>query len=255
VSGPNLKPQRIVILGALSTIAEALARRYAAKGAHLVLAGRQAERLEQVAADLRARGAGAALAWPVDLSLEKDAGGTLGRMVEALGGEVDAVVVIYGLLGDQAVAETDHSELDRIIDVNFSSAARWCMASAGILERQKRGVLLAVSSVAGDRGRQSNYAYGAAKAGLTVLVQGIAHRLAPSGARAVAVKLGFVDTAMTAHIKKAGPLWAQPDSIAAGLSQFIERPSKPVVYLPAFWRPIMSVIRVLPTFVFHKTKL
>lgn len=255
MTDPNPKPQRILLLGALSTIAEALARQYAASGAHLLLAGRQADRLEQVAADLLARGARTAVPWPIDLAAEKDANGVITSMITALGGDADSIIVIYGLLGDQGVAETDSAELDRIIDVNFASAARWSVAAAGVLERQKHGVLLAISSVAGDRGRRSNYAYGAAKAGLTVLVQGIAHRLAPSGAKAVAVKLGFVDTAMTAHIQKGGPLWASPDAVAASLRKIIDRPSKPVVYVPGFWRPIMTVIYSIPTFVFHKTKL
>lgn len=251
----SANPRRVIILGALSTIAEALARRLAADGAHLVLAGRHAGRLDQLAADLTARGARLARAWPLDLAATADPRAELARMAEVLGGPVDAVVAIYGVLGDQATAETDAAELDRILVVNFSSAAQWCVAAGGLLERQKRGVLLAVSSVAGDRGRQSNYAYGAAKAGLTVLVEGLAHRLAPSGARAVVVKLGFVDTAMTAHIKKGGPLWAKPDAIAQSLLGLIAKPGKPIVYLPWFWRPIMSLIRNVPTPVFHRTKL
>lgn len=249
------RPRRVIVLGALSTIAEALGRRLAAESAQVVLAARDRERLEPVAADLTARGAALARPWPIDLAANRDARGELARMIEALGGSVDAVVVIYGRLGDQKLAESDSSELDRIIEVNFSSAARWCLAAADVLERQKSGVLLAVSSVAGDRGRQSNYTYGAAKAGLTVLMQGLAHRLAPSGARAVVVKLGFVDTAMTAHIEKGGPLWAKPDAVARQLLAVIERPGRPVIYMPWFWRPIMSVIRSVPTPIMHKTKL
>lgn len=249
------RPRRVIVLGALSTIAEAMGRRLAAEGAHVVLVARGPERLASVAADLAARGAGLARAWLIDLAATKDARGEIARMVEALGGSVDAVVVIYGFLGDQKAAESDAAEVDRIIEVNFASAARWCLAAADVLERQKSGVLLAVSSVAGDRGRQSNYAYGAAKAGLTVLVQGLAHRLAPSGAKAVVVKLGFVDTAMTAHIEKGGPLWAKPDAVARNLVAILERPGKPVVYLPWFWRPIMGVIRRVPTPIMHKTKL
>ncbi|MFA5950039.1 MAG: SDR family NAD(P)-dependent oxidoreductase [Hyphomicrobium sp.] len=249
------QPKRVLILGATSTIAEALARRLAEDGAHLLLAARRADRLEAMAADLRARGAGFAQVWPIDLSAVTDANAELARMIAALGGTLDAAVVIYGFLGDQRAADTDSAELRRIIDTNFASAAHWCVAAAGVLERQKRGVLLAISSVAGDRGRQSNYAYGAAKAGLTVLVEGLAHRLAPTGARAVVVKLGFVDTAMTAHIKKGGPLWAKPEAIARGLHELLVKPSKTVVYMPWFWRPIMSVIKNIPTFVFHKTKL
>jgi len=255
VSERQTDGKRIVVLGALSSIAEAVSRRFAVDGAHLLLAGRNAERLEQVAADLRARGSPQALASPLDLATVDDAQGELAKMVEALGGKVDAVLLFYGVLGDQHSAETDGAELRRIIGVNFASAAEWCVAAAGILERQRHGMLLAVSSVAGDRGRQSNYAYGAAKAGLTVLVEGIAHRLAPFGSRAVVVKLGFVDTAMTAHINKSGPLWSQPDAIARQVHRIVERPSGPVVYLPWFWRPIMGVIRNIPAIVFHKTKL
>lgn len=249
--------QGVIILGALSTIAEALARQLAADGAALVLAGRSADRLSQLQCDLEARGARAAIAWPIDLANADDAQTQLEAMAAALGGQVDAVVLIYGTLGDQRLAEAEpgSGELDRILTTNFTSAARWCVAAAAILERQKRGTLLAVSSVAGDRGRQSNYAYGAAKAGLTVLIEGIAHRLAPNGARAVVVKLGFVDTAMTAHIKKGGPLWAKPDAIAEHLKRLISKRSKPVVYLPWFWKPIMAIIRNVPTPLFHRTKL
>lgn len=247
--------RHVIILGATSTIAEALARRLAAQGAHLVIAGRRADRLEAMRSDLVARGAANVHVVAKDLASGGDAGSELAAMVEVLGGRVDAIVVIYGLLGDQRTAETDPAELDRVIDVNFSSAARWCMASANILERQRSGTLLAVSSVAGDRGRQSNYAYGAAKAGLTVLIQGLAHRLAPTGARAVVVKLGFVDTAMTAHIPKGGPLWAKPDAVARRFVAILDKPTKPVVYVPSFWRPIMTVVRNVPTSIFHKTKL
>jgi decaprenylphospho-beta-D-erythro-pentofuranosid-2-ulose 2-reductase len=252
---PATKMRRVIILGALSTIAEALARQLAAEGASLVLAGRNQDRLAAVAADLQVRGAGNAVLWPIDLAASNSVASEMASMVERLGGSVDAVIVIFGTLGDQRQAETDVAELDRVIQVNFASAARWCVAAAGLLERQKHGTLLAISSVAGDRGRQSNYVYGAAKAGLTVLVQGLAHRLAPSGARAVVAKLGFVDTAMTAHIQKGGPLWAKPDRIARSLVHILDKPTQPVVYLPWFWRPIMGIIKIVPASIFHRTKL
>lgn len=255
MSGKNTRTRRIVVLGALSTIAEAVARRYAAEGAEMVLAARDAERLGQLADDLTARGCARALPWPTDLAALDDVPAELARMTEALGSEVDAVLLFYGTLGDQKLAEKDSAELRRIMAVNFASAAEWCVAAADVLERQDHGVLLAVSSVAGDRGRQSNYLYGAAKAGLTVLVEGLAHRLAAGGGRAVVIKLGFVDTAMTAHIEKGGPLWAKPDAIAQQLVRIIDKPRSPVVYLPWFWHPIMAVIRNIPSSIFHRTKL
>ena len=153
------------------------------------------------------------------------------------------------------VAESDAAEVRRIIAVNFASAAEWCLAAASLLERQNSGVLVAVSSVAGDRGRQSNYVYGAAKAGLTTLVQGIAHRLARTKARAIVVKLGFVDTPMTAHIQKGGPLWARPEDVARRIKAVADKGRSPVVYVPSFWRGIMLVVRNVPAFIFHRTRL
>ena len=243
----------MIILGALSAIGEATAREFAAEGASIVLAGRDPERLGQVANDLAARGASDVITWPVDFTDIEDPNVDIGRMAQALGGSVDVVMLFYGLLGDQERAETEVSELRKIISVNFSSAAEWCVAAAGFLERQNHGVLVAISSVAGDRGRKSNYIYGSAKAGLTVLMEGIAHRLARGEACAVAVKLGFVDTPMTARIPKGGPLWVKPEYIARRLLVLVGRPSKPIVYMPAVWRPIMGVIRMMPTWIFHRT--
>ena len=153
------------------------------------------------------------------------------------------------------MAERDPGEAARIIDVNFTAAVPWCLAAAALLERQKAGRLVVVSSVAGDRGRQSNYVYGAAKAGLSVLVEGIAHRLARSGAHAVAIKAGFVDTPMTAHLKRGGLLWAKAATVARDIKAAAERPGRPVVYTPWFWRFIMLVVRNVPAFIFHKTRL
>ncbi len=246
--------RRIIVLGALSAIGEATARLFAAEGARLVLAGRNIERLQQVANDLSARGAQQAQVWPIDLVACADVAGELGRMAGALDGPVDAVLLFFGVLGDQARAERDPAEAARIVEANFTAAVPWCLATAALLEQQKRGVLVAVSSVAGDRGRQSNYVYGAAKAGLGVLVEGIAHRLAATGARAVVVKPGFVDTPMTAHLKRGGPLWATPSDIARSIKRAVDRPGNPVIYTPWFWRFIMLVVRNVPALIFHKTK-
>lgn len=251
-TGNNAK--RIIVLGALSAIGEATARLYAAQGAHLVLAGRGEQRLTQVADDLLARGASKCIIWPLDLA-QSDCLAEFRRMVEALGGSVDAVILFYGVLGDQKLAESDQAEFGRIISVNFASAVEWANAAAGHFELQDSGTLVAISSVAGDRGRQSNYVYGAAKSGLTTMVQGIAHRLARTNARAVVIKLGFVDTPMTAHIKKGGPLWSNPDRIAAQVKAVTDNPKKPIVYAPWFWRWIMLIVRIMPAAIIHKTNL
>ena len=247
--------KRVIVLGALSAIGEATARLYAAGGARLVLAGRNAERLGQVADDLVARGAAEAKAWPIDFAAGADAAAELGRMADHLAGPVDAIMLFYGVLGDQALAERDPGEAARIIDANFTSAAPWCLAAAALLERQKAGVFAVMTSVAADRGRRSNYVYGASKAGLNVLVEGIAHRLAGTGAHAVAVKAGLVDTPMTAHLRRGGPLWARPATVARDIKAAIERPRRPVIYTPWFWRFIMLAVRNVPAFIFHKTRL
>jgi NAD(P)-dependent dehydrogenase (short-subunit alcohol dehydrogenase family) len=121
------------------------------------------------------------------------------------------------------------------------------------LERQRAGALIAIGSVAGDRGRRSNFIYGACKGGLARLVEGIAHKLAPLGARAVIVKPGFIDTPMTAAFEKGLP-WAKPEAVAAVIVRASEA-SGPVVYAPGFWRFIMLVIRHLPVFVFNKLNI
>lgn len=247
--------RRVVILGATSAIAERTARLYAAEGAALALVGRNAARLEAIARDLEARGASRVKVHTTDLADAHDPGITLLGLIEWLGG-VDLFLVAYGVLGDQARAEHDVDHAREILAVGFTSAALWCLAAARQLEAQGHGSLVVIGSVAGDRGRQSNYVYGAAKAGLGVLVQGIAHRLALRGgrARAVLVKPGFVDTPMTDHLQKGGPLWASPEAVAAVIRRAADR-GGPIVYAPFFWRFILLIIRLVPAPIFHKTRL
>ena len=245
-------PMRVVILGATSAIAQAAARIWAGEGARLVLVARNAERLETIAADLKARGAAQAEILVADCA-EVEPTAELPRIIEILGG-LDVVLLAYGILGDQAQLERDPAAAADLLRTNFVSAAAWCQAVATVLERQRSGALLVIGSVAGDRGRGSNYIYGASKAGLGVLVQGIAHRLAPTGGRAVLIKPGFVDTPMTADIARKGALWAKPEAVARTIVGSADR-GGPVVYAPAFWRGIMLAVRSTPSAVFHKTRL
>ena len=255
-----MSARNVMILGATSAIAEAFARRLAAAGDNLLLVARDEERTARIAADLDLLGTGTVGYATRDLAMvpagaEDEVAPAFDAFCEALPGPIDVVAVFYGVLGDQSTEEATIGRARDSIRVNFTSVAEWALAAANRLEAQDRGVLLVVSSVAGDRGRQSNYVYGSAKAGLSALVQGIAHRLARGGARAVVAKLGFVDTPMTAHIDKGGPLWATPDQVAGKLEAAVDRPGAPVIYVPGFWRLIMLVIRNVPAFVFHKTQL
>lgn len=244
-----------IILGALSGIAEATARVHAARGDGLVLVARNAERLEVLKADLLARGASRCETVVLDLAAEKAPDQRLGEMIALAGGKLEVAYVFYGVLGDQRADERDLAVARSRLQVNFLSAAGWCLAAANVIEAQDSGVLIAISSVAGDRGRQSNYIYGAAKAGLTTLLEGIAHRLAKGNGRALAIRLGFVDTPMTAHVEKKGALWAKPETIALKLVALADRPRGVKPYLPWIWRPIMSIIRFVPSAIFHRTKL
>jgi NAD(P)-dependent dehydrogenase (short-subunit alcohol dehydrogenase family) len=246
--------KRIVILGAASAIAEATARIWGTQGARFILVGRDKDRLGAISAHLLALGSPEARTVALDCA-KVDAKAELSAMVERLGG-LDVLLLAYGTLVDQREIDVDPAAALDLIQTNFVSAAAWCLAAAAILERQRSGVLVVVGSVAGDRGRQSNYVYGASKGGLALLVEGIAHRLAPSGARAVVIKPGFVDTPMTAAIENKGLLWAKPEAVATVIAKSAERQRGPVsVYAPPFWRLIMLVVRSIPSSVFHKTKL
>lgn len=256
-SKPLPEPRRVVVLGALSAMAEATCRILAAEGAELALVARDERRLADVADDLKVRGATRVVTRVLDLAAVDDAPAVLDAISAELGG-MDDVLLFYGVLGDQAAAEKEWAEARRIIDVNFTSAAQWLLAAAAKLDAQTsrcRGSIIVISSVAGDRGRRSNYVYGAAKGAISTLAQGLAHRFAATrGPRVVTMKVGFVDTPMTDGLPKGGPLWATPDDIAISVRRAMDR-GGPIVYAPWFWRWIMLVIRTLPNFIFGRINI
>ncbi|MBV8753807.1 MAG: SDR family NAD(P)-dependent oxidoreductase [Hyphomicrobiales bacterium] len=243
----------VVILGATSAIAQAYARRRAAAGVRFVLAGRREERLKVVAADLVTRGAASAEPLLMDLS----AIGAIESAVETIHarfGPPQEIVLAYGILGEQTVLERDVAAAQAALDVNFTSAALWQLAFLKGREATQPLTTIVIGSVAGDRGRRTNFIYGAAKAGIDIFVQGLAHAYAGTPARFVLVKPGFVDTPMTAGFVKSGPLWSTPDRVATDIERAVRRGAR-VVYTPWFWRPIMAVIRRLPWFVFRRLKI
>ena len=244
---------RVIILGATSAIAAATARLYAKDGAQLLLVGRQAEKLAAIAADLKLRGAASAEIAVRDLA-EIDAIGTdFVRFVASLGG-VDHVLLAYGILGDQTIVEHDLAAAEAMLRINFNSAVAWALAAAEVLEQQGRGTLVVLGSVAGDRGRRANFVYGAAKAGLATLIEGIAHRFAGKGPRAVIVKPGPTITPMTEGFVRKGLLWAMPEAVATVVHRAAHS-GGPVVYAPWFWRFIMLVIRLLPSPIFNRLNI
>ena len=241
-----------VILGATSAIAEQVARLYAARGASLLLVGRNAARLGAVAADLRLRGAARVEARVQDLD-EVAAHAALAAEAEALLGPVDLVLVAQGALGDPAAYAADPGAAAAVLHTNLVAPASLLTAFAARLARRGAGTLVVIGSVAGDRGRGSNFAYGAAKGGLALFAQGLRNRWHRAGLHVLTVKPGFVDTPMTAHVPK-NPLFASPERVAAAIVRAADA-RRDVVYVPWFWRWILLAVRAIPERVFKKLEL
>jgi short-subunit dehydrogenase len=244
--------KKVLIVGATSAIAEATARLFAQRGDALFLTGRRADALETIATDLVVRGAakvGTATLDANDFSAHER---VLDEAERLLGG-LDTVLIAYGTLSDQAACETSPQLTAHELTSNGLSVATLLMRIAARFEAQRNGTIAVISSVAGDRGRQSNYVYGSAKALVTAFTSGLRQRLAKSGVAVITIKPGFVDTPMTAAFRK-GLLWAKPQQVAAGILRAIDR-SATVVYLPAFWRPIMLIIRAVPEGLFRRLTL
>ena len=244
--------QRILIIGATSAIAEATARLWAARGDALFLVGRRADRLDVIAADLRVRGAAVVGSFVMD-ACDIAAHGVMIEAAEQAIGGLDVALIAHGSLPDQKACETSVELTLREIEINGLSVLALATRLGEKFEAQGRGSLAVISSVAGDRGRQSNYVYGAAKGMVSLFMQGLRNRLARKGVQVLTIKPGFVDTPMTAAFRK-GVLWAKPASIADGIVRAIDRKSDEV-YLPGFWYLIMALIRHIPERVFKRLSL
>ncbi len=246
-------PRRIVIVGATSSIAEHCARLWAARGpCEFVLVARDAGRAGRIADDLRVRGA---------LSVQVVVGGfrgagpiaeTVRRASES--GPADLVLVAHGSLPDQAACQQDLGACEQALDVNGVSPALFAEGFAAGLFARGAGTLVIIGSVAGDRGRRSNYAYGAAKGLVTRYAQGLQHRAAGTAVRIVLVKPGPTDTPMTAHLRAAGARLAPVEAVARRIVEGAEA-GRPLIYAPSRWALIMMVIRHLPRFVFDRMNL
>jgi decaprenylphospho-beta-D-erythro-pentofuranosid-2-ulose 2-reductase len=244
--------QRILIVGATSAIAEATGRLFAARGDALFLAARNDSRLQAIAADLSVRGANLAETGEFDARAYDRAAALLHIATERLGG-LDAALIAHGTLSDQIACQHSIDRLREEFEINALSVMALCTELANQFEAQGHGVIAVISSVAGDRGRQSNYVYGTAKAAVTAFTSGLRQRLYPKGVRVVTIKPGFVSTPMTTAFKK-GALWATPASVAADIVRAMDG-GKAVVYTPWFWRPIMWIIRSVPETVFRRLSL
>lgn len=244
--------RKIMIIGATSAIAQETAKLFAQQQDRLFLIGRDSARLEIIAADLKVRGSPQVDVLSADLMHYEQHETWIQQAYECLG-SVDVVLIAYGTLDSQEVCQQDFTKTKQALDTNFLSVVSLLTELANRFEQQRYGCIAVISSVAGDRGRQSNYVYGAAKGGLSIFLQGLRNRLYHANVCVLTIKPGFVDSPMTADFKK-GILWAQPEVIAKGIDNAIKK-RKNEVYLPWFWQGIMGIVCHIPEFLFKRMKL
>lgn len=244
--------RRVLVIGATSAIAQATARLFAADGDALFLVARSGERLQSVADDLKVRYGVQIETSILDVTDYTAHAGLVEQVETALGG-LDTALIAHGTLPDQQACEASSEETRREIEVNALSVISLLTYLANHFEHQGDGTIAVISSVAGDRGRQSNYVYGSAKAAVTVFLGGLRNRLHRAGVHVLTVKPGFVDTPMTRDFPK-GALWTSPEKIAGGIYRAIVK-RRDVVYLPGFWRMVMRVIREVPEPIFKRLNL
>ena len=243
-------PGTVLIVGATSDIGRAVARRLARDGCALQLSARHAGDLAAEVQDMRARTAGAVNAHHCDV-LDADGGVSLLGALDAL---PDVAVCVVGMTGDQDAAQRDGAVAERIMRTNYVGPALLMAALAERFEQRGSGVLVGISSVAGERGRASNYTYGSAKAGFSAFLSGLRNRLAGSGVHVVTVKPGYVRTRMTDGMDLPPRLTAEPDEVARAVVRAIRR-RRDVVYVRRIWRVIMLAVRALPEWLFKRTRL
>lgn len=243
--------QNILILGATSSIARSIATIFAARGDQLYLASRDTEELARITNDLKIR-----YNVPVHYSKfdAEDSSTHLDFWQNTLKTmqHIDGVIVAFGYLGN-ADALHNTTMATQIIQNNFAGAVSILNHCANYFEAQKHGFIIGLSSVAGDRGRQSNYIYGAAKAALATYLQGLRNRLYPAGIQVITIKLGFVDTAMTYGLPGLF-LVASPEKAAQKIIKTIGS-KQDIAYIPGFWRYIMLIIKTIPEGIFKRLKI
>jgi short-subunit dehydrogenase len=245
--------KRILIIGATSAIATACAREWAAQGTRFFLVARHPDKLAQSADDLRARGAEAAHTHTLDATAVDRHPAMLAACREALGA-IDIVLIAHGTLPDQAACQQDVQLTLREFATNATSTIALLTLLANQLEQQGSGTLVVITSVAGERGRPSNYVYGSAKAAVSVFCEGLRARLFKAGVHLIDIRPGFVATPMTQGLPLPALLVAQPDAVAKRILAGIERRAA-VLHAPAFWALIMLIIRAIPGALFKRMGL
>ncbi len=241
-----------LVLGATSRIAQQIAQRYAESGDKVFVAARDVEEAERIAADLAVRHQVKALAGRFDALATDDHSGLIDH-VEAELGPVTTAILAFGDMGDQDRSQESFADAKRVIDVNYTGAVSICEALAAKMTSRGAGTIVGVGSVAGDRGRKSNYIYGSAKGAFGLYLQGLRNRLHSEGVHVMTAKLGFVDTRMTYGMATKIPV-ASPEAASAAIFEAARR-RVDVLYYPSFWRAIMGVIKGIPEKAFKRLSL
>jgi len=246
--------KRIVIIGATSAMATHCARLWVqSQIVDMTLVGRDREKLERVANDLRARSAKSTISVMLsDFNKASDIQSTVDAVTGS--GNIDIALIAYGSLSDQNKCENDLSVCQNELELNGISPVLFAEGFVKKMLSINSGIVAVIGSVAGDRGRKSNYVYGAAKGLVTRYMQGLQHRLASTNVKVVLIKPGPTDTPMTAALKSRGAKLAPVEDVAAQIVEAIEK-GTPVVYAPGKWRLIMMIIRHLPAFIFNKINI
>jgi decaprenylphospho-beta-D-erythro-pentofuranosid-2-ulose 2-reductase len=239
-----------LIVGAASDIGRAIALAYAEAGRPLILAARRPERLERDAEDIRIRHRVPVQVAGFDILDAASHAPLLDGLPELPG----TVISVVGLLGKQPFSAADPKAAETVMRTNYLAPALFLGEVANRMERRGGGTIIGISSVAGDRGRGSNYIYGSAKAGFTAFLSGLRNRLAASGVHVVTVKPGFVDTKVTEGMKLPPLLTAQPGEVGRAVLA-AERKRRDAIYVRPLWMPVMTVIRLIPERVFKKLRL
>ena len=245
-------PRKVLVLGATSGIAEATARIWAREGANIFLVGRNADRIAAVAADLKTRGAAYVDSAIADLDDIQSHAELLARAITSLGG-LDVAYLAVGILGDQPRAEQEAEHALHILHTNLTVPVSLLTWLANFCVKQGFGTLAVLSSVAGDRGRKSNYVYGASKSGLSSFLAGLRNRIDREGVNVLTIKPGPVKTSMTAGMK-GNEKFADPNKVAQQIAKAVDG-RRDVLYTPGIWRPIMLVIRAIPERIFKGLNL
>ena len=246
----NDKTNTALVIGATSDIGRAIARKLAKDGYSMQLAARDPAQLERDAQDLRVHTYATVTSHLIDV-LKADNGLSLLDELDPL---PDIAVCAIGLLGGHNESIRDPAVAAQVMQVNYTGPALLMGALAERFEARGSGVLVGISSVAGDRGRATNYVYGSAKSGFTAFLSGLRNRLTASGVRVITVKPGFVRTRMTDGIDLPAWLTATPEEVADAVAKAIHR-RRDVVYVRRIWRLVMLIIRITPESIFKRMKL